>query len=69
MKTKPIDTLPTDTQDVMKHVFQEAFGNPIIFDSAPTNAEMNANSWGVFLSDLYIKFGNGICLRIAGTSI
>ena len=53
-------------------VFQNAFGSPIIFDSAPTKAQMRANSWGKVTGEntaIYIKFSDGGAMKITGDSL
>jgi len=69
MQSKPVDFMKDpDQRDVMRHVFQNAFGNPLVLDSVPTLSTMDANSWGVNGTDVYIKFGNNSGLKISGTS-
>lgn len=58
-----------DTQNALEHIFISAFGNPIIFDTAPTNANIKANTWGVNGSDLYVKFVNNVTLKFTGTVV
>lgn len=54
---------------IFDYIFQNAFGNPIIFDSAPSASDMKANSWGIYSTDLYVKFANGTTLKFSGTSV
>ena len=58
-----------DISQLFDFVFQNAFGNPIIFTSAPTLAQMKPNSWGKYSTNLYIKFGNNTGLAISGTAM
>ena len=58
-----------EIKSLFEHVFQNAFGLPIIFSSAPSLAEMKAQSWGVAGTDLYIKFGNNSAIKISGTAV
>ena len=58
-----------EMSDALEHIFQNAMGNPIIFDSAPTKTQMNANSWGIYSTDLYVRFANGTCLKFAGVNV
>ena len=61
-----------DTQLVLDFIFDNAFGNPIIFDSAPTLSQMKSNTWGKVVSvntALYIKFADGGGMTITGTSL
>ena len=53
-------------------VFNNAFGNPVIFTSEPTNAQMKANSWGKVTgvnTAIYIKFGDSGAIKITGTEL
>ena len=59
---KEIDTSLTE-------MLTRVFGNPIIFTSAPTNAQMRANSWGIFNLDLYVKFANNVTLKFTGVNV
>lgn len=55
--------------DALYYIFQNAFGNPIMFDAVPTNATMRANTWGLYGSDLYIKFPNGTTKKVTMTPV
>jgi len=59
----------SDVKDVVRDIFDNAFGNPIVLKGVPTNAQMKANTWGVYGSYIYIKFGNNVLLRFTGTVI
>ena len=58
-----------DLNKIFNFIFENAFGNPIILNAIPTNAQMKANTWGIYGSNLYIKFGNNVLLRFSGTVI
>lgn len=58
-----------EMKSVLENIFANAFGNPIIFDTAPTNATMKANTWGVQGTDLYIKFSNNTTLKFSGIGV
>ena len=58
-----------DLSKIFDFIFNNASGNPIILNAIPTNAQMKANSWGVYSGNLYIKFGNNVLLRFTGTVI
>jgi len=65
-------TKDKDTNDILDFIYQAGMGNPIIFDSAPTNAQMKANTWGKVTgvnTYLYIKFVDGTAMRITGTEL
>lgn len=67
-KTKP--NVDKEMNSVLEHIFQNAFGVPLVLNSAPTaSSDMKANSWGIFGSDVYIKFGNNTVLKLSGTPI
>lgn len=69
MERSPKKTKDKDINDVFDFIFLNAFGNPIIFNAAPTLAQMKANTIGVYGTTLYIKFGNAVMLSFAGTQI
>ena len=53
---------------IFDHIFQNGMGNPIIFESVPTDAGMKANTWGKVKDAtdfLYIKFADGVIKKIA----
>ena len=53
----------------IEHIFENAFGNPVIFSAVPTSANMKANTWGFFSNELYIKFANNTFYKIALTAV
>lgn len=69
MERAPKTTKDRETNEIFEYIYQNGFGNPIILGSVPTSDEMKANTWGVYGSNLYIKFGNNVLLRFAGTII
>lgn len=58
-----------EMNQALDFVFQNAFGNPVILGNVPTSAQMKANTWGIYGSNLYVKFGNNVLLRFTGTVI
>lgn len=61
-----------ETNDALDFVFANAMGNPVIFDSAPTAAQMKANSWGKVSgvnTAIYIRFADGGAIKITGTEL
>ena len=58
-----------EAKDALTFVFDNAFGNPVVFDAAPTAGQMKANSWGKFGTDLYVKFGDSVVLKFTGTVV
>ena len=63
MLQKPLEPFKEKPQrDILEHVFQEAFGNPLELDSVPTAGTplIEANEWGKNGSDLYIRIGSNI---------
>lgn len=63
---------PPKTRDIdriFNFIFDNAMGNPIVLSGVPTAAQMKANSWGIYGSNLYVKFGNNVLLRFSGTVI
>lgn len=61
-----------DTNRILDFIFQNAMGNPIIFSSAPTAAQMKANTWGKVSgvnTAIYIKFADGGAIKITGTEL
>ena len=58
-----------DKSGIFDHIIQNAMGNPVIFQSQPTNDNMKANTWGFFDDDMYVKFANNTTLKFAGTTV
>ena len=56
-------------ESVFKHIFDNGFGNPIKFTSAPSLSQLKANTWGFYSTDMYIKFGDNTGLKISGTAL
>lgn len=72
MERSPRKTKDKDINDTFDFVFGNAFGNPVIFNSAPTASQMKANSWGKVTgvnTAIYIKFGDGGAMMITGTEL
>ena len=59
----------TDMHNVLKNIFDSAFGNPIAFSSAPSLSDMDGNTWGFYSTDLYIKFNDDTGIKISGTAM
>jgi hypothetical protein len=67
-----MERTPYDSKNPEKNldfVLRNAFGNPLVFDSAQTNSTMKANTWGVNGTDIYIKFGNDTTIKLTGVSV
>ncbi len=58
-----------DLNKAFNHIFQNALGNPIIFEAIPTLATMKANSFGKYGTTLYIKFADGTGISINGVAL
>ena len=58
-----------DVRDNIEHILKNAFGNPIIFDSEPSNTNMKANTFGKYGNNLYIKFSDGNAIKIEGSAL
>ena len=58
-----------DQRNLVDHIFQEAFGNPISFDSAPSASDLEPNTWGYNGTDLYIKYNDGTAVKFSGTTV
>ena len=69
MERSPKKVKDKDINDVFDFIAQNAMGSPVIFDSAPTNAQMKANTWGLSGTTLYVKFANNVTLSFAGTNV
>lgn len=69
MERSPRKTKDKDINDIFDFVFGNAMGSPIIFSATPTLAQMKANTWGLYGTTLYIKFGNATGISIAGTAL
>lgn len=69
MEKKSVDFIKEkDTQDLFNYIFEQAFGEPISFESVPTLEDMNANSWGFNGNDIYIKTKDGGGIKLSGAS-
>jgi len=53
----------------LNRLMDGAFGAPIIFDSAPTASQLNPNTWGKHSTDVYVKFSDGVTLKLTGTVV
>ncbi len=58
----------SDVKTTLDKVFEESFGNPIEFSAAPALAELEANTWGFFGNDLYIKTSSGSGIKVSGAA-
>jgi hypothetical protein len=60
----------TKLQETMRHVFNNALGNVIILESAPTTAggQLNPNEIGYYSTTLYINI-DGTTYSIALTAV
>ena len=58
-----------EANEIFDFIFRNAFGPPVILTSAPTNAQMKANTWGISGTTLYVKFVNNVTLSFAGTNV
>ena len=61
--------VPPEQKSVADHIFANAMGNPIVFKTQPTKANMKGNTWGYFGDDFYVKTGDGKTIKIAGTDV
>jgi len=69
MERKEIPKGAKELSPLFNHIFQNAFGTPVIFDSAPALSEMKGNSWGKNGTTLYIKFADGTGISISGVQL
>jgi hypothetical protein len=69
MERKALTFKDDEVSMMFDFVFKNAMGNPIIFNQEPTAADMRSNSWGVYSTNLYIKFANGTALKLTGSAI
>ena len=58
-----------DQEAFFNKILDRAFGVPEIFGSAPTSDQLQPNTWGKNGSNIYVKFSDGVMLRISGTII
>lgn len=73
MEGKPLPTdLTPDQESLWRHVFASAQGDLIDFatelESAPSLSDMEANTWGYYGDDIYIKTKSGTGIKLAGAS-
>ncbi len=69
MERITLNVKDAETKSVLEHIFENAFGLPIIFTATPTNAAMKANTWGFYSNVLYVKFANNVVLKFTGTVV
>ncbi len=72
MERAPKKVEDKQTGENLEFVYRNAFGNPIIFTTAPTASGMKANSWGKVTgvnTAIYIKFGDSGAIKITGTEL
>lgn len=53
---------------VMFHIFENAFGNPIKFDTAPSASDLNPNQWGYNSTNIYLRMDDGSTIKLTGAS-
>ena len=58
-----------DMGKVLDHIYQNALGNPVVFDSAPTKEQMKANTVAKHGTDIYFKTADGTVLKITGVEV
>ena len=58
-----------ETNDAFKFIEENALGNPIILDQAPTKDQVQANNLAVHETDVYIRTSNGKLLKITTTEV
>ena len=72
MERAPRRVKDKDTDRIFDFIFNNAFGNPIIFNSTPTKSTMKANTWGKLASEntaIYIRFADGTAMKILGSNL
>lgn len=69
MERSPRKVKDRETDQVLNFVFENAMGNPIILNAVPTNAQMKANTWGIYGTTLYVKFANNVTLSFSGSNV
>lgn len=67
VKKKPFNIKDEETKGAVNHLFDNAMGTPIVFDSEPGSNTLAPNTWGIYNEYLYIKLGNGQTLKFTGT--
>lgn len=58
-----------DMTKALDHIYNNALGNPIIFNEAPTKEQMKANTMGQYGSDIYLKTGDGKLIKLTGVEV
>lgn len=72
MEETKINIKDENTVKVIKHIFDNALNNPVIFDSTPTSAQMKANTIGKVknaVDYVFVKFPDGKTVKIAVTEV
>lgn len=62
---------PTDKElsDIMKHVYENALGNPVVMDSEPTAGDLKPNNLVYYGGNIYLRLPNGEAIKITGAKI
>ena len=66
---RPRIVIKSELKPVFEKIFQEAWGNPILFQTTPTNDTMKGNTWGLYSGYLYMKFADNTSWKIQLTSV
>lgn len=69
MERYPNNIKDEETRYIIDRIFLDAFGNPILMQDVPDSNTMKANTWGKYSSDVYIRFSDGVILKLSGTVI
>jgi len=54
---------------VLDHIYQNALGNLIVMDTAPTKEQIKANTVVKHGSDIYFKTADNTVLKITGVEV
>lgn len=60
---------PKNLNPIFEHIFQNAMGNIIIMDDAPTNSGMKGNTMAFYNNEIYLKLSNGNLYKVGLTPL
>lgn len=69
MERNPRKIPDKEAQQRNKWVEDNAMGNPIVLNEAPTKETLKANRWGIHGNDIYLRAADGTLTKLTGTNI
>lgn len=60
---------PKNLKPIIDFIYQNAMGNILIRNEAPTSDDMKGNTMAFYNNELYLKLANGILYKVALTAL